>query len=557
MEYDYDAVNPDELSIKVGDTITNITVMDGGWWEGEVNGKRGMFPDNFVKVIKSDSSKPAATTPAVNGQAGTEVVKRENSAQKKKLRARVAFSYAPQNEDELSLEVDEEIEVTSQPEQGWWEGIVKGKKGMFPSNFVVLLSEEDEKKQEENAASDMLIKPKQVGKGPGFGNIFEKGPFKLKPVAKTGANKTDSGKTDSVKVTPQDQKKPVKDDSSTSSGSKEKALVEYDYDPKNGDELPLKKGAIITIISKDAGDKGWWKGESDGKTGVFPDNFVKLLPPETEQKSKIPPSRPVVAPKAETKRTSMKMTPPSPAKEEKKPPAGGRAVFPGPPKPRVKPPPDAKKPAKATPADDATKDFDDALKPTSAKLTHPTRDRPKIENKRPPSSHGSVNENFVIDSFWEQQPWRNSKSSTAPTPNQHDDVSNATPAASASSSSVEPSNLPPWTRELKSKSLRRPPAAAIENGIQQENHTPLGTAKLSPTVPKATPGTNTSSGSGTSDQIVNELKDELKALRNEMAAMKRELKKEMENLVQELDEEKKLRMNMQVELDRLRKKITH
>lgn len=483
MEYDYDAVNPDELSIKVGDTITNITVMDGGWWEGEVNGKRGMFPDNFVKVIKSDSSKPAATTPAVNGQAGTEVVKRENSAQKKKLRARVAFSYAPQNEDELSLEVDEEIEVTSQPEQGWWEGIVKGKKGMFPSNFVVLLSEEDEKKQEENAASDMLIKPKQVGKGPGFGNIFEKGPFKLKPVAKTGANKTDSGKTDSVKVTPQDQKKPVKDDSSTSSGSKEKALVEYDYDPKNGDELPLKKGAIITIISKDAGDKGWWKGESDGKTGVFPDNFVKLLPPETEQKSKIPPSRPVVAPKAETKRTSMKMTPPSPAKEEKKPPAGGRAVFPGPPKPRVKPPPDAKKPAKATP-DDATKDFDDALKPTSAKLTHPTRDRPKIENKRPPSSHGSVNEN-------------------------------------------------------------------------QENHTPLGTAKLSPTVPKATPGTNTSSGSGTSDQIVNELKDELKALRNEMAAMKRELKKEMENLVQELDEEKKLRMNMQVELDRLRKKITH
>lgn len=42
-----------------------------------------------------------------------------------------------------------------------------------------------------------------------------------------------------------------------------------------------------------------------------------------------------------------------------------------------------------------------------------------------------------------------------------------------------------------------------------------------------------------------------------MASMKRELKKEMENLVQELDEEKKLRMNMQVELDRLRKKITH
>jgi len=23
---------------------------DGGWWEGELDGKKGLFPDNFVKV---------------------------------------------------------------------------------------------------------------------------------------------------------------------------------------------------------------------------------------------------------------------------------------------------------------------------------------------------------------------------------------------------------------------------------------------------------------------------------------------------------------------------
>jgi len=23
---------------------------DGGWWEGELDGKKGIFPDNFVKV---------------------------------------------------------------------------------------------------------------------------------------------------------------------------------------------------------------------------------------------------------------------------------------------------------------------------------------------------------------------------------------------------------------------------------------------------------------------------------------------------------------------------
>lgn len=50
MEFSYDAVNDDELTLKVGDVITNIKTMEGGWWEGELNGKRGVFPDNFVKV---------------------------------------------------------------------------------------------------------------------------------------------------------------------------------------------------------------------------------------------------------------------------------------------------------------------------------------------------------------------------------------------------------------------------------------------------------------------------------------------------------------------------
>lgn len=51
MEYDYEAEQPDELSIKVGQTIKNVLTEDGGWWEGELDGKKGMFPDNFVKVM--------------------------------------------------------------------------------------------------------------------------------------------------------------------------------------------------------------------------------------------------------------------------------------------------------------------------------------------------------------------------------------------------------------------------------------------------------------------------------------------------------------------------
>ena len=50
VQYEYEAGEDDELSLAVGDVISNVVKQDGGWWEGELNGKRGVFPDNFVKV---------------------------------------------------------------------------------------------------------------------------------------------------------------------------------------------------------------------------------------------------------------------------------------------------------------------------------------------------------------------------------------------------------------------------------------------------------------------------------------------------------------------------
>ena len=53
VEYDYAAQNIDELTINKGDRIKNVIRKEEGWYEGELigsNGKRGLFPDNFVKV---------------------------------------------------------------------------------------------------------------------------------------------------------------------------------------------------------------------------------------------------------------------------------------------------------------------------------------------------------------------------------------------------------------------------------------------------------------------------------------------------------------------------
>lgn len=61
------------------------------------------------------------------------------------------------------------------------------------------------------------------------------------------------------------------------------AIVEYDYKAKEPDELDLVKGAIIINIKKQ--DIGWWEGTlaSSGKTGMFPDNFVRVLNNDDEK----------------------------------------------------------------------------------------------------------------------------------------------------------------------------------------------------------------------------------------------------------------------------------
>jgi len=49
--YDYDAENPDDLSFKEGDIIMVLDQSDpSGWWEGEIGGKTGFFPSNFVEL---------------------------------------------------------------------------------------------------------------------------------------------------------------------------------------------------------------------------------------------------------------------------------------------------------------------------------------------------------------------------------------------------------------------------------------------------------------------------------------------------------------------------
>ncbi|RKP03033.1 hypothetical protein CXG81DRAFT_17387 [Caulochytrium protostelioides] len=48
--YDYDAQDDNELTLREGDIITNVLVLED-WWEGELHGVRGLFPGNYCEAL--------------------------------------------------------------------------------------------------------------------------------------------------------------------------------------------------------------------------------------------------------------------------------------------------------------------------------------------------------------------------------------------------------------------------------------------------------------------------------------------------------------------------
>lgn len=337
VEFDYDAVHDDELSIRVGEIIRNVKkLQEEGWLEGELNGRRGMFPDNFVKEIKRETEPKDDNLPIKRERHGNvaSLVQRistyglpaggiqphpQTKAVKKKTKKRqckVLFEYLPQNEDELELTVGDIIDINEEVEEGWWSGTLNNKLGLFPSNFVKELELTDDGETHEGqdeseialtgstspllspgnaseTAPGSVTQPKKI-RGIGFGDIFKEGSVKLR--TRTSSSETEEKKpekplilqslgsrTQNVEVTKPDTDGKIK--------AKEYCKTLFAYEGTNEDELTFKQGEIIHLISKETGEVGWWKGELNGKEGVFPDNFaVQISEPDKDfPKPKKPP----------------------------------------------------------------------------------------------------------------------------------------------------------------------------------------------------------------------------------------------------------------------------
>ncbi|XP_016357949.1 SH3 domain-containing kinase-binding protein 1-like isoform X2 [Sinocyclocheilus anshuiensis] len=379
---DFEATMPDELTICAGDVVKNVSKgKEEGWLEGELRGKRGMFPCNFVKevpvyLIGESNREPRSI--------------RKSKKTKVTLQARkceVAFPYTPANEDELDLVVGETIEILREIEDGWWIGKKNNRVGAFPSNFVkeIFVPSKDGKTTEATAR-------------PKLSEVFSKeGKVQQRPSLRR--------KTPSVK---------------------ECCQAMFDYTAVAEDELNLKKGDVIAIINKTTEDEGWWEGELNGRRGFFPDNFVMVIPADALHTGNAgqPPvrhgsQRNAVNQMPVMDQNSSDANPKTETKSEKPdtkdfrsdPP--GKIKLPGLHKPPVPPPPVKEKPIKLVPKNEEpqlvspkqppaspvqkevkdnkevkekTPDQFDSVDVSPEKLSHPTANRAKPPQRRPPTA---------------------------------------------------------------------------------------------------------------------------------------------------------------------------
>ncbi|NXC50417.1 CD2AP protein, partial [Penelope pileata] len=327
VEYDYDAVHDDELTIRVGEIIKNVKKLEEeGWLEGELNGRRGMFPDNFVKEVKKDVEPKDDALPVRREKSGNvaSLVQRMSiqlpaggfqphppsktfKRKSKKRQCKVLFEYIPQNEDELELKLGDVIDISEEVEDGWWSGTLNGKSGLFPSNFVKELELTDDGETQDalddtesvfSGPTSPVVSPgngSESGSGPaqpkkirgvGFGDIFKEGSVKLK--TRLSSNESEDKKQDKPSpnhpsgtklihfpsiIKGENSSEGTKSEGESKPKAKEYCRTIFPYEGLN-DELSFKEGEIIQIITKDTGEPGWWKGELNGKEGVFPDNFA-------------------------------------------------------------------------------------------------------------------------------------------------------------------------------------------------------------------------------------------------------------------------------------------
>ncbi|NP_001129200.1 SH3 domain-containing kinase-binding protein 1 isoform 3 [Mus musculus] len=406
---------------------------------------------------------------------------------------------------------------------------------------------------------------------------------------------------------------PSKTEMDSRTKTKDYCKVIFPYEAQNDDELTIKEGDIVTLINKDCIDVGWWEGELNGRRGVFPDNFVKLLPSDFDKegnrpKKPPPPSAPVVkqgAGTTERKHEIKKIPPerpetlPNRTEEKERPEREPKLDLQKPSVPAI--PPKKPRPPKTNSLNrpgalpprrperpvgplthtrgdspkidlagsalsgildkdlsDRSNDIDlegfDSVISSTEKLSHPTTSRPKATGRRPPSQSLTSSSLSSPDIFDSPSP-EEDKEEHISLAHRGIDVSKKTSkTVTISQVSDNKTSLPPKPGTMAAASSG---PASLSSVASSPMSSSLGTAGQRASSPSlfSTEGKPKMEPAVSSQAAIEELKMQVRELRTIIETMKDQQKREIKQLLSELDEEKKIRLRLQMEVNDIKKAL--
>ncbi|XP_069493207.1 SH3 domain-containing kinase-binding protein 1 isoform X2 [Ambystoma mexicanum] len=393
---------------------------------------------------------------------------------------------------------------------------------------------------------------------------------------------------------------------------KEYCKVLFPYEAQNEDELSIREGDTVAVINKDCVDAGWWEGEVNGRRGMFPDNFVKLLPSEFERdmnrpkkppppaatvlKSgtgtterrhdvrKVPPERPETLPNREEKERAEREqklldlhrpTVPAIPPKKPRPPKSNSLNRPGtlpprrPERPAVTAPSRSDSPksellastVSSTPEKDSSErsnDIDlegfDAVVSAGGKLNHPTASRPKAGGRRPPSQSLTSSSLSSPDIFDSPSPDEEKDELASVTPKPADISKKAPKTVTISQVSDNRAALPPKPGGLASIGGNAQPGTAPFSAFHPVTSGTTAHRSNSPSL-FSTEGKPKTEQLSHGQSAMDELRMQVKDLRSIVETMKDQQKREIKQLLTELDEEKKIRLRLQMEVNEIKKTL--
>uniref|UniRef100_A0A8C5TMK3 SH3 domain-containing protein n=1 Tax=Malurus cyaneus samueli TaxID=2593467 RepID=A0A8C5TMK3_9PASS len=128
-----------------GDVITIVGVPEPGWFEGELRGCRGIFPEGFVELLTPLRAPGTSMDPEPTGTCdtnGTVEMTPKDDKEPGTTYGIALYQFQALESKELDFDVGDRIRIVGILEDGWLEGELRGKRGIFPHRFVKLEASE-------------------------------------------------------------------------------------------------------------------------------------------------------------------------------------------------------------------------------------------------------------------------------------------------------------------------------------------------------------------------------------------------------------------------------